>query len=1275
MGKKTKFERLMDLVEKGKTYAMKKAAAYQIGFLQKEFSYSFTYLLNKFYPLLMHHDFDCRCATALSLRYLIPNCKPDHFEWNSDRFLLKLSHFSLKNLLKQKKFLTHESTIHTESTNTYKDQTFMINSTSQIAELCQLSELLISQLSSNNWFYRHGAVIGLAEIINNAVPSEYLEDLAVQLLTLVSIDKFSDFGVSETARFPVREPACKLLSRFLMNNIEESVRIINDFLSHYESWELPNMAWLIMRGMIERDPNIFDHSWLLEHFIRTISDDQIVTDVISSAIYCIYPVLDRMNSIDIILEKLWKLVSNIDDLAAYNSIALLSIEKIIRETKNSQFISIKTMKDIMKLIGIGQTETKESGYKLLRTIMADFSLEIWDSINFKDYAFDIVKLNLNESSILKASIPLFDSLSKLLQAKSIVFDESFAVSICSFIGKHPVYSTSFSRNLAVISGVSTLITLPGEHPVYSGLDSVFGVLYILILSLTKNTKRPELPLVSQRTISSNPNKLFLKLFEISTKNVIEIFEEAINQDVPIRFYISKFIGRFLKEGKHIKKILEISDMATEIEYYVPVVFNDSDMYSNMIKSSEKSARAQAIEIVLTDSVFEVPKSISTKSDLMLYMFYVESKQILSPGSVEQLISKIVTQDRLVSSISAYIASKYAVTHPESFLSPYIIGLSKRDFFVGDAEFIDLYLTRMPLDQVHWGSFFVLPSIQHIASPDEHLRRLSSHSLAHIVRLLPLEQGDTSVLPLELREIKRNSQEYLKPLFDMSQIKDFVITPYPTVEPRDYQRNGINWLGFLHSFGLNGILADDMGLGKTFQCLCVISTAHYKCDYKALSLVICPSAVVHHWQQEINRFFPDLQVQKICTKDEFSMPIYLEFNGVIVTTYQIMRTHIVAITERKLEYCVLDEGHLIKNKDAKTSKAAALIIAEHRLILSGTPIQNNATELWALFDFLMPGYLGSKSEFNAHFEKPIQGMFKENAKESDTEQGKSALEKLHGQVLPFILRRLKCDVLTSLPPKAFFTEFVQMTPQQKDLLRLIRDDGTDGEVNESSFTKSINERLLCIHPCLVPGSTVPRDIAYSAKLKALKKLLLRLGFGGGDETMKTKAIIFCNSNETIDIVIELVVKQISDLTYVVLDSRVPDRDRGSVVNAFQKDEGPDLFIATISVGGHGINLTAASSVIFVENSWNPAVDLQAMDRAHRLGQRNQVSVFNIITENTIDQRIIEAQKRKEMIQRALVNDDEKDASSFISKIQDEGAINNLGTTNDELGHDKHQYEQL
>jgi len=433
------------------------------------------------------------------------------------------------------------------------------------------------------------------------------------------------------------------------------------------------------------------------------------------------------------------------------------------------------------------------------------------------------------------------------------------------------------------------------------------------------------------------------------------------------------------------------------------------------------------------------------------------------------------------------------------------------------------------------------------------------------------------------------------------------------------------------------------------------------------------------------------------------------NLAVITSYEIVRSDIELFKLCHWNYLVLDEGHAIRNAKTKTTLAIKSLQAHHRLILSGTPIQNSVIELWSLFDFLMPGFLGSEKLFNNKYTKPIVGSrgsdhggSKSVSKESK-EAGVLAMEALHRQVLPFILRRMKEDVLKDLPPKITQDYYCQLSPIQQLLYEDFAKEQKDKNKNDKShiFAALQYLRKVCNHPKLVLQNSDHKHynlvqkllaesnsnlnaLSHATKLPALKQLLNECGIGTNDNDQdcsrvvgQHRALVFCQLKAMMDIVEnDLFKANMSNVTYLRLDGSVPPADRHEIVTKFNNDVSIDLLLLSTSVGGLGLNLTGADTVIFVEHDWNPMKDLQAMDRAHRIGQKKVVNVYRLITRNTLEEKILGLQKFKLKTANSVITKDNSSLSSMATdqvfdlfSLDEANDINDASDGDENSGDDK------
>ncbi|KAJ3416125.1 btaf1 RNA polymerase II, B-TFIID transcription factor-associated, 170kDa [Chytridiales sp. JEL 0842] len=616
---------------------------------------------------------------------------------------------------------------------------------------------------------------------------------------------------------------------------------------------------------------------------------------------------------------------------------------------------------------------------------------------------------------------------------------------------------------------------------------------------------------------------------------------------------------------------------------------------------------------------------------------------------------------------------------------------------GAAECI--YLVAQSLDDsrlLPYIVFLIVPVLGRMSDPDEAVRFISTSVFAHLVKLVPLESGvpDPEGMDAELVKLKQEERKFMGQLVGSEKVEAFEVPKGINAELRPYQKEGVSWLAFLNRYGLHGILCDDMGLGKTLQSICMLASDHHLRGekYKSTkspdaaptpSLVICPPTLTGHWNQEILQFAGDVLKPMVYVggpAERHRLRSKIPTVDVVITSYDILRNDIEGLCNFNWNYAILDEGHVIKNGKTKLTKAVKSLKCMKRLILSGTPIQNNVLELWSLFDFLMPGFLGTEQQFNQKFGKPILASRDAKSSSREQERGALALEALHRQVLPFLLRRMKEDVLDDLPPKIIQDYYVELSDLQKKLYedfgktqaaqtakqelvvatggKAAGKAGGDG-MGTHVFQALQYLRKLCNHPSLVLKPEHPRygtvmadlkaegsslnDIKHAPKITALGQILQDCGIGVESQdtaaTAPHRALVFVQLRDMLDHIENNLFKaQMPGVSYLRMDGSTEAHLRHDMVKRFNSDPSIDVFLLTTSVGGLGLNLTGADTVIFVEHDWNPMKDLQAMDRAHRIGQKRVVNVYRLITKGTLEEKIMGLQKFKLNIASSIINQD-------------------------------------
>ncbi len=433
--------------------------------------------------------------------------------------------------------------------------------------------------------------------------------------------------------------------------------------------------------------------------------------------------------------------------------------------------------------------------------------------------------------------------------------------------------------------------------------------------------------------------------------------------------------------------------------------------------------------------------------------------------------------------------------------------------------------------------------------------------------------------------------------------------------RPYQQQGVDWLQHLASHGLGGFLADDMGLGKTAQTIANICVEHAEGRLTAPALIVVPTSLVANWTAELIKFAPHLSVVVLHGLERHEKRDRLEDVQVVITTYTVLTRDIEIMKHLPWHIVVLDEAQAIKSPEARATRAVCQLKTTNKICLSGTPIENNLDELWSQFAFLMPGLLGDRRGFTKRFRTPIE-------KNGDPE----CRAQLVQRIAPFILRRTKSEVATELPPKHTILRRITLAPDQRELYETIR--GTLYEtVREQMAERTLAQsrvivldallklRQACCDPRLVRLGNA-RGTESSAKLDDLMEMVAELIPEG------RRILVFSQFTSMLD----LIKPRLNEIGIPFVELRGDTRDRATPVETFEAGKVP-LFLISLKAGGRGLNLTSADTVIHYDPWWNPAVEAQASDRAHRIGQTKSVFVYKLIATDTVEERILELQQRK------------------------------------------------
>ncbi|HYH57156.1 MAG TPA: DEAD/DEAH box helicase [Anseongella sp.] len=452
--------------------------------------------------------------------------------------------------------------------------------------------------------------------------------------------------------------------------------------------------------------------------------------------------------------------------------------------------------------------------------------------------------------------------------------------------------------------------------------------------------------------------------------------------------------------------------------------------------------------------------------------------------------------------------------------------------------------------------------------------------------------------------------------------------------RSYQQAGYNWFNFLREFNFGGCLADDMGLGKTIQALALLQKIREDNPHRATSLIVMPTSLIDNWQSEARKFAPGLSIYVHTGTDRVKNVEFYSAFDVVLSTYGVVRQDIALLEKFYFHYVILDESQNIKNHASKSAKAVKSLKSKYRLILTGTPIENSVSELWSQLSFANPGLLGSYTHFQKEFQFPIE-------KQNDEQK----LKRLQNLVKPFILRRTKDHVARELPPKTEQVFYCNMTEEQEnyyeetkshyrnELLQMIATKGISR--SQVSILQGLGKlRQIANHPALVNENYGDG----SWKFNLVQELLESITSKGH------KVLVFSQFVKHLSLFRKALAKK--NISYAYLDGST--KKRGSVVDEFRNNAEIKAFLISIKAGGTGLNLIEADYVFILDPWWNPAVEQQAIDRSHRIGQTKNVFIYKFITKNTVEEKILALQEKKRQLASSLITLED----SFVKSLTEE-----------------------
>ncbi len=685
------------------------------------------------------------------------------------------------------------------------------------------------------------------------------------------------------------------------------------------------------------------------------------------------------------------------------------------------------------------------------------------------------------------------------------------------------------------------------------------------------------PCKSKLYLDQQHHVIYADLKYIYGDHTFDTFKDMENKDE------DHIILRDLKQENKIMHIMESSAFKVSKDgYYMD---NDEDIYNFLVE--RLPILRDSVEIFYSDAFnklevrekeqLSVHSTLEESGDFFSFKFSVEG---IDPKEVEHLIDHIKMEKKF-----------YRLSDGTY--------LTLDDPLFGDISYVlnDLDLTGHDFDNGE--------------------KRLPTYLAYYFNETL----GQTAILDEKLKQIvEAPEQEH----YDLPEGLNATLRPY--------QHAGFNWLKTLSKYGFGGILADDMGLGKTIQTLSYIQS-EVNIGKAEKILIVAPTSLIYNWMNEINKFYPEMKALIVDgnKKQRTTKLEAIESYDLLITSYAMVRNDQVLYETLPLDICIIDEAQHIKNPMSKTAKAIKSLNIKRKFALTGTPIENRVLELWSIFDFIMPGYLGNMNKFRTKYEIPM----KNNEPTS-----------LSYMIQPFIMRRLKGDVLKELPAKIENKIIVDLNDDQKKVymayLERVKEELKES-YKEEGYRKSQMKTLAALtrlrQICLDPGLFMDDYEGSSAKLDLLKELLEELIDGGH------RVLIFSQFTSMLAKVKVLLEEE--GLEYFYLDGRTKAIERGKKVDEFNEGKKP-VFLISLKAGGTGLNLTGADTVIHCDPWWNPAVEDQATDRAHRIGQDKTVHVIKIVTKGTIEEKIYELQEKK----KAMINQVIQPGETFITGLSED-----------------------
>lgn len=850
------------------------------------------------------------------------------------------------------------------------------------------------------------------------------------------------------------------------------------------------------------------------------------------------------------------------------------------------------------------------------------------------YSLIDLDINLNESVFSSSFITLNEKLLHILL--NIVSEENLSIQIndeifsqCKIINEDldisPSISTDDSNNIIFSIELKNIIRLFDNSP-YFYFD---GNIYVCSFDFMKNYN-------CLKTLTSNNNTSYFKINEENknsflnqtlpklSKNFNLKISDSLNDSIKIENCITKFyIDKTINDIILIKVVFNYGDVSInpldtslsntnvlrnfKLENEILITLNNlcenqSSLYY-LIKSPDKIINFKETGLPYLKSLGEV---YYTKNFKRYKIINSSSYKTLFKMGINNLLNISfsfdgITNDELYSAIkSIRKGEKYLKLKDKGILNLDNDYLKEIDSILYD---LDISEDKLKEDSLSLNKFYAF-----------YLNNSYSKKFTSLGEL-------------------NKDDNFIKIAESITNLKNTDLTPPKSLNAtlRSYQLEGFKWLKLLKEYNLSGILADEMGLGKTIQTITFLQKEYENGELKN-AIIICPKSLIYNWYEEIKKFAPNLRVLIFNGNKNVRLKLLEEISNydVILASYGIIQKDIDSLKNENFNICILDEAQNIKNKSSKNTLSLKKLNINYKFALTGTPIENSLDELWSIFNFLMPGYLYSYSKFKSVYENSPDNS------------------NLSRKISPFILRRLKKNVLTELPPKIETKIMIDLNDEQKKLyysyIEKFRNEFDNEKYDDKNLKFKMLSALTRLRQICCDPKVLIEDYSFgSSKIDTLMEIV--------ENNIKNnkKIIVFSNFTTVLNIIRKNFEE--NNIKYAYLDGSTPSKERLDIVNDFNKND-YNVFLISLKAGGFGLNITSAEVVVHFDPWWNNAVENQATDRAHRIGQKNTIHVIKLITKGTIEEKIFEIQERKSNLINSVIKDSSIEYNSILKMSANE-----------------------